>query len=70
MSDLTPEFVEDRIDEFAQAYWERLKLVIESSAFDGGVADPSEIVEEIGWWVELTLAGNLKDALIGGSNNA
>ena len=67
---ISEEFIEDRIDEVSKDFQDKLKGVMESAAFEAGVADPTEIVDEIAWWVELSLAPDLKEALLGGARNA
>ena len=67
---ISEEFIEDRVDEVSKVFQEKLKTVIESAAFEAGVADPTEIVDEVAWWVELTLAYDLNIALLGEARNA
>ena len=70
MSELTPEFVEDRIDEVVKGFIPDLEEVIGLAVHEAYASDPSGLVEEVRWWVEMHLSEALKDAILGESFNA
>jgi hypothetical protein len=61
---ISKEFVEDRLREVADAFIVDLQGVVETAAFEAGIADPSSIVDDVIWWARLELEERFKHALI------
>ena len=67
---ISKEFVEDRVREVAHQMLTEVEGVVESAAYDAGVAEPDQIVEAVSWWWESEVAGKFIRGLIEEERNA